>query len=108
MRLKFFVYVLRAADGRLYVGQTKNLGFRWAQHLSGTGAWFLVRNRPVAVELVVRCRTREEALDIERYWQESVSDSVMKQFLGKVKKEDLELFKFVEKNFTPRPLCEPI
>ena len=42
-----FVYMLRCADGTLYVGSTLDLDRRLAQHQSGEGAAYTRRRRPV-------------------------------------------------------------
>ena len=35
----YYVYVLRNAEGRLYIGQTSDLATRVEQHLSGLAGW---------------------------------------------------------------------
>ena len=105
LEFNYYVYILRTADRQLYVGQTRGLGFRWAQHVSGSGAWFLIRHKPVAVELVLRCRTRKEALELEDFWRDTLvndRDSEVIGFLGQVAPVYRELFSFVQKHFTQR------
>lgn len=105
LKCDYYVYILRTADQQLYVGQTRGLAFRWAQHISGSGAWFLIRHKPVAVELVLRCRTRKEALELEDFWRDTLAndrDSEVIGFLGQVAPVYRELFSFVQKHFTQR------
>ncbi|WP_307608530.1 GIY-YIG nuclease family protein [Pseudarthrobacter sp. W1I19] len=42
-----FAYMLQCADGSYYVGSTKNLDVRLAQHQIGDGAAYTRRRRPV-------------------------------------------------------------
>ena len=44
-----FVYVLRCADGSLYVGRTKNLADRETWHNHGRGAAYTAGRRPVRI-----------------------------------------------------------
>lgn len=44
-----FVYMLRCADGTLYVGSTIDLERRIAQHQAGEGAQYTRRRRPVTL-----------------------------------------------------------
>ena len=41
------VYMLRCSDGTLYVGSTRDLARRLAQHQAGEGAAYTRRRRPV-------------------------------------------------------------
>jgi putative endonuclease len=42
-----FVYMIRCADGTLYVGHTKNLQTREEEHNAGLGARYTAMRRPV-------------------------------------------------------------
>ncbi|WP_431805267.1 GIY-YIG nuclease family protein [Microbacterium sp. bgisy203] len=44
-----FVYMLRCADGTLYIGSTLDLERRLAQHQAGEGAEYTRRRRPVTL-----------------------------------------------------------
>ncbi|HEY1104656.1 MAG TPA: GIY-YIG nuclease family protein, partial [Agromyces sp.] len=44
-----FMYILECRDGSYYVGSTKNLDRRLAEHNSGAGAEYTRRRRPVAL-----------------------------------------------------------
>jgi putative endonuclease len=43
----WFVYLVRCADGTLYVGRTTNLASREKAHNDGTGAAYTAARRPV-------------------------------------------------------------
>jgi GIY-YIG catalytic domain len=45
----WFVYLVRCADGTLYVGRTTNLASREKAHSDGTGAAYTAARRPVQV-----------------------------------------------------------
>lgn len=47
--MAFFVYILRCADGSLYVGHTADLDQRLATHNAGRAALFTRMRRPVVV-----------------------------------------------------------
>ena len=42
-----YVYILRCADGTLYVGSTRDLGSRLIQHQEGFGSAYTKRRLPV-------------------------------------------------------------
>ena len=46
---RFFVYILRCADGTYYVGSTAGLGDRVEAHNGGRGPSFTARRRPVTL-----------------------------------------------------------
>lgn len=60
------VYILRCADGALYVGETTDVPARVRRHLEGNGSRFTARRRPVALVLVETYDSRAGALDRER------------------------------------------
>ena len=43
------VYILRCADGALYIGHTQNLAARVAKHQEGSASAFTAKRRPVAL-----------------------------------------------------------
>jgi predicted GIY-YIG superfamily endonuclease len=60
----FFVYILRCADGTLYIGHTSNVEDRVATHYDGRGALWTARRRPV--NLVYQEQHPSEAKAITR------------------------------------------
>ncbi|MGE3275236.1 MAG: GIY-YIG nuclease family protein [Vicinamibacterales bacterium] len=61
-----FVYVLRCANGALYIGETADLARRLEQHRDGSASGFTASRRPVALEYFERHETRAAALERER------------------------------------------
>ena len=55
------VYVLRCADGSLYVGSTDNLELRLRRHNEGRGATFTAQRRPVVLAYSESHSTRIDA-----------------------------------------------
>jgi putative endonuclease len=64
--MAFWVYMLRCADDRFYIGHTDNLQLRIAQHQHGGFCDFTSRRRPVELVWSETMPTREEALTAER------------------------------------------
>ena len=61
-----FVYVLRCADDRLYIGVTDDVLRRVSKHNEGTASWFTAQRRPVEVVYVEARATRLSAFRRER------------------------------------------
>ena len=59
-----FVYMLRCADGSLYVGETDNLRARECDHNTGRGGKYTARRRPV--QIVYAEEHASELLAMER------------------------------------------
>jgi predicted GIY-YIG superfamily endonuclease len=64
--MSFFIYILRCADGALYIGHTDDLEFRFAQHQSGECGGFTSGRRPVELVYAAEMPTRDEAIVRER------------------------------------------
>ncbi len=61
-----WVYILRCADGSLYVGYTEDLASRVRVHNEGRGGAYTSARRPVVVVYAEECATLAEACDRER------------------------------------------
>jgi predicted GIY-YIG superfamily endonuclease len=61
-----FLYILRCADGSLYVGETDNLDERVARHKEGRACAFTAPRRPVELVYVEELASRAEARRRER------------------------------------------
>jgi predicted GIY-YIG superfamily endonuclease len=48
------VYVLRLSSGKFYVGKTDDVDRRWQQHLSGSGAAWTRKYKPVAIDKIIK------------------------------------------------------
>ncbi|MCL5436289.1 MAG: GIY-YIG nuclease family protein [Candidatus Dependentiae bacterium] len=62
----FYIYILRCADGSLYVGHTDDLEKRIAEHRAGCGAVYTSKRLPIALVFSERFPSRDEAFVIER------------------------------------------
>lgn len=62
----WFVYVLRCADGSLYIGETGDLERRLARHQEGIASTYTARRRPVSLTYSECHHSREIALRRER------------------------------------------
>ena len=65
--LKYFVYIVRCADGTYYTGYTSDLTKRLNQHNSGKqGARYTRMRRPVKLVYVEKFDTQKEAMIREK------------------------------------------
>ncbi len=62
---KWYVYILKCADGTLYTGITNNLDKRIQQHNEGKGAKYTRGRGPVALVKSFTCPSKGEALKLE-------------------------------------------
>ena len=62
---KWYVYILRCADGTLYTGSTDDVGRRVAVHNSGKGAKYTRGRIPVEVVYTEECESYSGALKRE-------------------------------------------
>ena len=62
----YHVYILRCADGSLYVGSAQSLDGRVKAHNDGRGAAYTFKHHPVALVYSEKYRSRDEALTRER------------------------------------------
>ena len=62
----FWVYILRCADGSLYIGQTQRLPERDWVHNQGLGGRYTALRRPVRIVCAEEHQTVRAALDRER------------------------------------------
>jgi putative endonuclease len=64
-RSRWFVYILRCADGTLYTGATTDVSRRVEQHNAGTASRYTRSRRPVAVVYQKRVADQSSALKRE-------------------------------------------
>jgi predicted GIY-YIG superfamily endonuclease len=62
----FFVYILRCADGSLYVGHTSNVEDRIRVHNEGRGALWTACRRPVTLAYCEQQPSEDRAIERER------------------------------------------
>ncbi|WP_418791300.1 16S rRNA (cytidine(1402)-2'-O)-methyltransferase [Phosphitispora sp. TUW77] len=65
MTFKFYTYILKCSDGRLYTGYTNDLEKRIAKHNSGKGAKFTRGRGPVELMFFEECPSKEHAMTRE-------------------------------------------
>lgn len=61
-----YMYILQCADGSYYVGSTRNLEVRLAQHKNGDGAEYTRRRRPVELVYSAEFSNVAEAFAAEK------------------------------------------
>ena len=61
-----WVYILRCADGTLYVGHTSDLAWREKRHNDGLAASYTARRRPVRMAYSEEYASTERAIARER------------------------------------------
>ena len=64
---RWWVYLLRCADGTLYTGCTTDLARRLAQHDAGRGARYTRGRGPLTLLGACACADRASALRLERW-----------------------------------------
>ncbi len=60
------MYILRCADGSYYVGSSRDVEVRFAQHAAGDGAAYTRHRLPVELVFVHPCDSVDEAFGIEK------------------------------------------
>jgi putative endonuclease len=61
-----WTYILRCADGSLYVGSARDLDERMTQHSIGTAGSYTATRRPVALAWALESERIDEAYALER------------------------------------------
>lgn len=65
-RMTTGMYILRCSDGSYYVGSSRNVEARAAQHASGAGAAYTRGRLPVELVFVQECESVAEAYGLEK------------------------------------------
>jgi putative endonuclease len=79
--MRFWVYILRCADGSYYTGHTDNLEARMAKHKTGETEGYTSTRLPVELVFSEQFSTREEALTCERQikgWTRKKKEALMR------------------------------
>ena len=85
----WYVYILRCADGALYVGETNDVGRRVRKHNEGSASRFTAGRRPVTLVYSERCSSRETALARERQlkrWTRAKKEALIAGDLTRLKR----------------------
>lgn len=92
-----FVYILRCADGKYYVGSTrKSLEERVGEHNAGVGSAFTKARRPVHLAFAEEFEQITDAIAMERRlkgWTRAKKEALMRG--------DFDLLKLLAKSATP-------
>ena len=83
-----FVYILRCADGSLYIGETARIADRIAQHNDGSASAFTAQRRPIALAFNEQHQDRKRALERERQlkrWTRAKKEALIAGDLAKLK-----------------------
>lgn len=84
----FFIYILRCADGSLYVGHTSNVEDRVKVHNDGRGALWTACRRPVTLVYQEQLPSEERAIARERQikrWTHDKKLALIASDFGKLK-----------------------
>ena len=63
---EFYVYVIKCDDNSLYIGQTDNIPRRWNEHVTGKGADWTKKHRPIYIPHYETFTSREDAVAREK------------------------------------------
>ncbi len=63
---KFYVYAILCDNGTIYIGQTQDLRKRWQAHITGRGAQWTKRYKPLHIVHYETVDSREEAVKREK------------------------------------------
>jgi len=86
--MRFFVYMVKCADGTIYTGYTRDLQKRIAQHNAGSqGARYTRTRRPVKLAYVEIFSTQKKAIKRERELK-TLSHKQKVALIEKYKKRD--------------------
>jgi len=83
-----YVYILRCADGSLYIGMTDDLEARLARHHAGRACPYAIRRRPLSLVYSEPHATTEAARARERQlkrWTRAKKEALISGDLGLLK-----------------------
>jgi putative endonuclease len=63
--MKGWIYILECSDKSFYVGSTKNIVRRIAEHQSGKGGMYTSRRVPIELKFSLECKDIVEAFNLE-------------------------------------------
>ena len=84
----WLVYILRCADGSLYIGETNDLERRLTKHSDGSASAFTAARRPVQLAYSEIHQDRESALKREKQlkgWVRAKKEALIARDLRKLK-----------------------
>lgn len=78
---KWYIYAVECSNGSVYIGQTISLHDRWRLHLSGKGAEWTKKYKPVYFYEIDWCFSIQEALLREKEWKTSTGRRKIKKMI---------------------------
>ena len=64
------IYILKLGDGKYYIGKTKNVEKRWAEHITGNGSGWTKRYKPMSL---IKTVVSTSYFDEDKYVKEYMS-----------------------------------
>ena len=64
------IYILKLGDGKYYIGKTKNVEKRWAEHITGNGSGWTKRYKPMSL---IKTVVSTSFFDEDKYVKEYMS-----------------------------------
>lgn len=90
----WFVYAIECENSSVYIGQTKDVINRWHQHLSGKGAEWTKKYKPVRLFYIEYLCSLKEAMSREKELKTSTGRRMLKKklldYLGSMAGEPAE------------------
>ena len=90
MDKRWYLYILKCADGTFYTGITDDVSRRLAEHNTGKGAKYTRGRGPVTLGFCKEVGTKSEALKEEyrvKQLPRTVKEEMCSQYSGEVEKE---------------------
>jgi predicted GIY-YIG superfamily endonuclease len=79
---RWYVYAIECLNKSVYIGQTENLLNRWEQHLSGKGAEWTKKYKPLRLFYWEECDSLKAALLRERALKKTTGRRFLKNILS--------------------------
>jgi putative endonuclease len=79
--MRYCVYILQNAEGKIYVGQTYDIDKRLEEH-NCTGTGYTAKFRPWRLVHSEHCQSRKSAMAREKYLKTGVGRDFIKKLLG--------------------------
>ena len=79
---KWYVYAIECEDNSIYIGQTSDLTNRWIKHVTGKGAYWTKRHKPLRLFHFKQVNTLKDALIKEREWKTTSGRRKLRKILS--------------------------
>jgi putative endonuclease len=85
----WYIYAVQCDNGSVYIGQTIRLHDRWRLHLTGKGAEWTRKYKPVYFYEIDQCSSIKEALLREKEWKTSSGRRKIRKLITGILNGDL-------------------